>query len=107
MGVAIVYAHSADYPEMADITADFVYARLQSGDAEIETGYPPEELDEWARRAVDWSEGRCPDDLPRIDPDVVADEKARDVFAFFIREGKVRAPHAAMAMMECVRRRLD
>jgi uncharacterized protein YecE (DUF72 family) len=107
MGVAIVYAHSADYPEMADITADFVYARLQSGDAEIETGYPPEELDEWARRAVEWSEGRCPDDLPRIDPDVVADEKARDVFAFFIREGKVRAPHAAMAMMECVRRRLD
>ena len=27
--VAVVYAHSDDYPAIADVTADFVYARLQ------------------------------------------------------------------------------
>lgn len=101
-GVAIVYAHSADYPEMADVTADFVYGRLQSGDASIETGYPPEQLDDWARRAVEWSEGQDPPDLPRVDPASSGADVPRDVFLFFIREGKARAPQAAMALRDRV-----
>ncbi|MCC4298675.1 DUF72 domain-containing protein [Aurantimonas coralicida] len=99
-GVAIVYAESADYPEIADVTADFVYARLQKGDAGIETGYPADALDAWAERVRQWASGGQPADLPRHDPETVAAETPRDVFVYFIREGKVRAPHAAMALQE-------
>ena len=99
-GVAIVYAESADYPEIADVTADFVYARLQKGDAGIETGYPADALDAWAKRARCWASGGQPADLPRHDPETVAAETPRDVFVYFIREGKVRAPQAAMALQE-------
>ena len=99
-GVAIVYAESADYPEIADVTADFVYARLQKGDAGIETGYPADALDAWAKRARCWASGGQPADLPRHDPESAAPQTPRDVFVYFIREGKVRAPQAAMALQE-------
>jgi len=38
-GVAIVFADSADYPAIADVTGDFVYARLEAGVDEEPTGY--------------------------------------------------------------------
>ena len=43
--------------------------------------------------------GGEPDDLPRVD--ATKPKKApRDVFAYVIHEGKVRAPAAAMALIE-------
>jgi uncharacterized protein YecE (DUF72 family) len=57
---AIVYAQHMDYPEIADVTADFVYARLQKGSDDVETCYPPEALDEWAERLKAWSGGGEP-----------------------------------------------
>ncbi len=99
-GVAIVYGQSADSPEIADLTADFVYARLQKGDANIPTGYPPEALDGWARRAESWAQGSAPDDLTRVDTGADTTHIERDVFIYFIREGKLRAPQAAMALLE-------
>ncbi|MCQ8782494.1 DUF72 domain-containing protein [Mangrovibrevibacter kandeliae] len=98
--VAVVYAEHHDYPEIADLTADFVYARLQKGEDTIPTAYPPEALDRWAARVAEWAAGRAPEDLPLAAPDAPAPVQARDVFAFFIHEGKVRAPHAAMALIE-------
>ncbi len=100
VGAAIVYAESADYAEIADVTSDFVYARLQKGNAEIETGYPSDALDQWAERARIWAVGGEPDDLPPADRQTHAPKTPRDVFVYFIREGKVRAPQAAMALME-------
>ncbi|HUB85824.1 MAG TPA: DUF72 domain-containing protein, partial [Rhizomicrobium sp.] len=35
-GAAIVYAHHETYPEIADVTADFVYARLQQSAAKVQ-----------------------------------------------------------------------
>ena len=43
-----------------------------------------------------------PADLPRADPSTDAPVKPRDVFVFFITEGKVRAPHGAIALMKRV-----
>ncbi len=40
-GVTICLADHPTYPMIADVTGDFVYARLMKGDDEIETGYPP------------------------------------------------------------------
>jgi uncharacterized protein YecE (DUF72 family) len=99
-GVANVYAKHATYPEIADVTADFVYARLQTGRDEIETAYEAPELDAWAGRLKTWAAGGHPGDLPRLDAASAPTADARDVFAFIIHEGKVRAPVCAMALIE-------
>jgi len=101
--VAICYAHHFTYPEMADVTADFVYLRLQRGQDSIPTAYTPADLDAWAERAKTWAAGGMPGDLPLADETVKIEEKPRDVFVYFIHEGKVRAPQAAQAFMERVR----
>ena len=93
--MAIVYAQHEDYPEIADVTGDFVYARLQKGSDDIKTCYPEKALDEWAARLKDWAGGGEPDDLPKIDPGSKPAKKPRDVFAFFIPSGKVNAPTGA------------
>jgi len=101
-GVAICYAHHFTYPEIADVTADFVYARLQRGEDSIPTAYTPADLDGWAERVRTWATGGMPGDLPLADETVKIEAKPRDVFVYFIHEGKVRAPHAARAFMERV-----
>lgn len=97
--VPVVYAEHATYPEIADLTGDFVYARLQKGKDSIATGYPAKDLDAWARRLKLWAAGGEPDDLPKVD-DAAAPKRQRDVFAYVIHEGKIRAPAAAMALIE-------
>ncbi|MGR4864879.1 DUF72 domain-containing protein [Caulobacter sp. LARHSG274] len=101
--VAVCYAKHFDYPEIADVTADFVYARLQTGSDDVPTAYPPHELDAWADRLKAWAEGGEPSDLPKADPDHKPTKTPRDVFAFIIHEGKVNAPQGAMALIERVR----
>ncbi len=98
--VAIVYADHATYPAIADVTGDFVYARLQTGKDDNPDCYTPRALDEWAGRAKSWSQGKVPADLPRADPASDAPVKPRDVFVYFITEGKVRAPFGAQALMK-------
>ena len=100
--VAIVYADHAKYPAIADITGDFVYARLQTGKDDNPDCYAPKALDEWADRARQWAAGKAPADLPRADPSAEVPVKPRDVFVYFITEGKVRAPFGAMALLKRV-----
>ena len=97
---AVVFADHAKYPAIADVTSDFVYARLQTGSDDIPTAYSPKALEQWAKRAKAWAAGRVPDDLPVIDPDTKPKATPRDTFVFFIHEGKIRAPDAAMAFMK-------
>jgi uncharacterized protein YecE (DUF72 family) len=101
-GIAIVYAEHASYPEIADVTSDFVYARLQKGKDTVKTGYAPKALDAWAARAKTWAAGGMPDDLPILGARKAPKKMPRDVFVYFIHEGKVRAPAAAMALMDRV-----
>ena len=79
-GVAICLADHETFPEIDAGTADFVYARLMRGSDDVETGYPDEGLDAWAERFT------------------AKAGEGRDVFAFFISAGKIRAPAAAMAL---------
>jgi uncharacterized protein YecE (DUF72 family) len=101
--VGLAYAEHFTYPEMADVTADFVYARLQKGSDEIETAYPDDQLDAWAGRLKAWAEGGEPADLPRVDPGHALKKTPREVFAYVIHEGKVRAPAAAKALIQKVK----
>ena len=100
--VPIVFAEHETYPAIPDITGDFVYARLQKGSDEVKTGYAPKALDAWAKRFQTWATGDAPDDLSLIDQAHKSAKKPRDAFVYFIHEGKVRAPHAAMALMQRV-----
>ena len=98
--IPVVFAEHDSYPAIADVTGDFVYARLQKGKDSIKTGYPPKALDQWAERARLWAKGGEPDDLPRVDKASRPPAKAHDVFLYFIHEGKLRAPAAATALSE-------
>nr|WP_029625063.1 DUF72 domain-containing protein [Sphingomonas sp. PAMC 26605] len=100
-GVAIVYADSADYPAIADISGDLVYARLEAAVEEEPAGYARAALDRWATAAHCWAEGGAATDLPYLaEP---APKTPRETFVFFINGAKVRAPHGAMALIERVR----
>jgi uncharacterized protein YecE (DUF72 family) len=80
-GVAVVRADSDKFAVFEEQTADFDYLRLQRTRADVETGYPAEELGAWAERVRDWA------------------GKGRDVFVFFIAGAKERAPDSAKALL--------
>lgn len=96
----IVFSEHATYPAIPDLAADFVYLRLQKGKDSVKTGYPPKALDAWAKRLQSFAKGSVPADLSLIDKKNKAPAKPRDVYAYFIHEGKVRAPAAAMSLIE-------
>lgn len=98
-GFATVFTDSDQHPTFADLTADFVYARLMRSRAEIATGYSADELAQWAERARLWASGREPMDLPRIETPPRNNPSQRDVFIYFISAAKERNPAAAMALM--------
>jgi uncharacterized protein YecE (DUF72 family) len=97
-GVAVVYADSADYPALADVTADFVYARLENAREEEPNGYDDAALDRWRDVARDWATGVRPRGLPYVDT-AQPPKQARDTFVFMINGAKVRAPAAAQALL--------
>lgn len=96
---ATVFTDSPDFPSFADLTSDFVYARLMRSDAKLKNGYAPKALDGWAAAAQTWAQGGEPSDLPRVEP-VKAKGKARDVFVFFINGAKEKAPAAATGLLQ-------
>ena len=97
-GVALVYADSASYPAIADVTGAFVYARLEQGVEEEPAGYAPGALDRWADAARTWAAGGQPDGLPYVGGDAAA-KQPRETFIFFINGAKVRAPAGAQALI--------
>jgi uncharacterized protein YecE (DUF72 family) len=99
-GVSAAYTDAEAWPSITDITGDVVYARLQRGDDALAAAYRPRELDAFAMRAKTWAKGETPNDLALIDAAHRSDRKPRDVFIYFIHEGKLRAPAAAMALIE-------
>ena len=100
--VAIVLVDSDKHPPIADVTADFVYARLQRTSGDVKTGYLRPTLDTWAKRAHSWVEGGAPDDLGTISEQPPPPNK-RDVFIYMIAGAKERAPAAAMALIDLVK----
>jgi len=101
--VALVFTDSTEWPSFADVTADFVYARLMRARSAEKTGYTAAELKAWAKRAREWAKGSEPDDLPTL-AGAAPKAKRRDVFVFFINADKERNPAAAMALIDLLRK---
>jgi uncharacterized protein YecE (DUF72 family) len=97
--VAPVLVDSGKHPLIADVTSDFAYLRLQGTSEKEVTGYPGKALDTWMKRAQAWAAGGAPVDLATV-TGVAPPKQPRDVFVYMISGAKVRAPAAALALIE-------
>jgi hypothetical protein len=102
-GVAIVFADSQKYPLIADLSANFIYARLQDAKADVETGYSAKAIMTWASLAKAWEQGKEADQFPLAAPKGKP-PKSRDVFIYFINGAKERAPAAAEALIKLLKK---
>ncbi|HEY0184003.1 MAG TPA: DUF72 domain-containing protein [Rhodopila sp.] len=98
-GVAIVIAGDSHYPQIADLTAPFVYARIMGTRESEPVGYSDTELDQWTHRARIWASGGSPEGCAVIEAEQ-PDAAGRDVFLYVISGFKERNPEAAMALIE-------
>jgi len=81
LGVALVVADTAGrWPQLFDVTADFVYVRLHGSKELYVSGYDAAELAVWADRIQAWAAAGL------------------EVFAYFDNDVKVRAPYDAEAL---------
>lgn len=101
---AIVMSGDSDYPQIADASAPFVYARIMGTQAKHRHGYANADLDRWADRAIAWAQGETPDDLDSYAKPLKA-KTGRDVFLYVISGHKAHNPAAAMALIERLRER--
>jgi uncharacterized protein YecE (DUF72 family) len=102
-GVAVVIAGDSDYPQIADLTAPFVYARIMGTRQDAALGYPADALERWAARAKAWAAGAQADGLRHCCSEPHSDVRPRDVYLYVISGYKVRNPAAAMALIELLR----
>ncbi|MCW2539914.1 MAG: hypothetical protein JWN95_1639 [Frankiales bacterium] len=80
--VALVVADTAGkWPQLFDVTADFVYVRLHGADELYTSGYDEPALQLWAERIRGWT------------------ARGLDVFCYFDNDVKVRAPYDAMSLI--------
>src|SRR5450432_530162 len=100
--VAVVIAADSPYPQIADNTAPFVYARIMGTQEAPKSGYSDAALDLWAARAQAWASGAEIQGLECVDPRR-PDGKARDVYLYVIGGHKASNPSAAMALLERLR----
>jgi uncharacterized protein YecE (DUF72 family) len=98
--VAVVVAGDSKYPQIADATAPFVYARIMGTEEKNPLGYAKKALDQWQARAQAWAAGGAPDDLDTYGK--AAPKKVRDVYLYVISGHKAHNPAAAMALIERV-----
>lgn len=82
--IALVNSDSDKYPKFSEQTASFAYLRLLCAQEDCETGYPVDEIVKWSEQFSQWR------------------DDGRDVYVYFINGAKVRAPAAAMALIECL-----
>jgi uncharacterized protein YecE (DUF72 family) len=81
LGVGLVVADTAGrWPQLFDVTADFVYVRLHGAKELYASGYDDDELAVWADRILAWTGAGL------------------DVYVYFDNDIKVRAPYDAQAL---------
>jgi uncharacterized protein YecE (DUF72 family) len=97
--VGVVIAGDSAYPQIADPTAPFVYARIMGTRAKDALGYSDAALDLWAARARAWASGSAAEGLNYVQPGA-ADGKPRDVYLYVISGHKVHNPAAAVALIK-------
>jgi len=98
-GVATVIAGDSSYPQIADATAPFFYARIMGTKESEKLGYSNASLDAWAARTRSWASGTAAKGMNCI-ATPTTDGKAHDVYLYVISGDKVRNPAAAMSLLQ-------
>jgi uncharacterized protein YecE (DUF72 family) len=96
--IAHAIVDSEKHVLQADITAPFIYARLERNSLAAPEGYDSTALDQWAEHIRTWAEGRAVTALPAARAARTGNAQ-RECFIYFISGDKVRAPAAAAAML--------
>jgi uncharacterized protein YecE (DUF72 family) len=83
--IAVVFTNAPGALDFRDLTSDFVYVRLSSGDDHYAGGYDDAALDDWVTRITAWVDG----------------PPSRDVFAYFKNPAGVlpHTPHNATRLI--------
>ena len=101
---ALVIADTAGkWPQVGDLTADFVYIRLHGDEELYRSAYIEPVLTLWARRIRAWAGGGEPLGIERISREAAPAHRQRDVFCYFDNTDKVEAPANARRLMEKLR----
>lgn len=101
--IAVVIAADSKYPQIADRTAPFIYARIMGTVENEVNGYPDASLDLWAKRAVEWNNRETPTGLSVVAPDKQPAGPA-DVYLYVISGFKEHNPQAAMEIIKRLKR---
>jgi uncharacterized protein YecE (DUF72 family) len=97
-GIAAVIAADSKYPQIADLTAPFVYTRIMGTQPTEASGYSDQSLDLWTARARAWALGLAPEGLGYVEPHPDKGTP-RDVYLYVISGHKVHNPAAALSMI--------
>jgi uncharacterized protein YecE (DUF72 family) len=100
--VALVCADSPNWPQLMDVTSEFVYCRLHGAEELYASGYDEKSLQEWARRVVSWSCGESPSGARLAAKPQPGKQSPRDVFVYFDNDAKVCAPRDAQRLRALV-----
>ena len=99
--VALVVADTAGkWPQVGDITADFIYIRLHGDEELYRSAYIEPVLTRWAQRMRAWADGGEPRGIERISREAAPAAGPREVFCYFDNTDKVEAPANARRLMQ-------
>lgn len=102
--VALVVADTGGrWPEVGDVTADFMYLRLHGARQLYASGYSDSQLADWGGRIRAWSAGGMPDDVATLSADPPPAATPRNVFCFFDNTMKIHAPENALKLARWLR----
>ncbi len=97
--VALVVADAAGtWPDLEDLTADFVYVRLHGSEQLYTSGYTDDALDRWGAKVRAWSAGASPGGDRCVAPPLPERADGRDVYVYFDNDAEARAPVDAIAL---------
>ena len=98
-GVALVVADApGEWPEVGDITADFMYLRLHGAQQLYASEYTAAQLAVWAERIRAWAGGGMPPDVQCLSDVPAPSQGPRNVFCFFDNTGENHAPRDALEL---------
>lgn len=99
--VALVIADTGErWPQLHDVTADFLYLRLHGATELYKSRYSDAALRIWADRLRVWCAGNQPRDSELAVPGAKVKRVARDVFCYFDNTDKLHAPKNARRLVQ-------
>lgn len=106
-GVALVVADTGGrWPEVGDVTADFLYLRLHGAHELYASGYSDAQLALWAERIRAWAGGGMPQGVAQLAPPLPGTSEnggaERNVFCFFDNTMKTHAPLNALRLSKAL-----